>query len=102
MSLKNYPPVKDEGCRFANGEYSIERSADFVGGFKLAVLEKIRGSRHPSDKYASKHPPFSYVWFRCLDDGDSPNYSLALRICNFCKKCHREWGQPYYANRCCK
>ncbi len=44
--------------------------------------------------------PFTYGWYRTLDDTGSLYYSLACRITNICPTCLREWGQAYYANNC--
>jgi hypothetical protein len=87
-----FPPVNDKGCDFANGGWSVPRSADWLAKYGALISAKV-------GKDASA-PAFSYGWFRTLDDGGHVFYGLACRWMNVCKTCYREWGQPYYANNC--
>ena len=86
-----FPTEKDEHCNFANGGYSIQRSEKWLNQYKKVLKKIIK---------ITKYKPFSYGWFRTLDDGDSMFYSAALRVTNICPKCYREYGQPYYAINC--
>jgi len=86
-----FPKVKDEGCKFANGGWSVQRSQEWLYRYKAAILELV-----PACDYA----PFTYGWWRTLDDGGSMYYGVALRIEQVCPKCFREWGQPFYAINC--
>ena len=86
-----FPSVKDEGCKFANGGWTVQRSKDWLTRYKDRLVEVIGDI---------DYPPFSYGWFRCLDDGGSPFYGIACRTLNICPQCYREWGQPFFANNC--
>jgi len=89
-----FPPIKDEECKFVNGGWNVQRSKEWLEKYKLHIT-RIVNIEGP--------PPYSYGWYRTLDDGGSSFYPLACRVLNICPKCFREWGQPYYANNCdCK
>jgi len=88
---KKYPLVEDDTCKFANGGYSVQRTKKFYNGYKNTVIKMVN----------NRYIPMSYGWFRCLDDGGSIYYSVACRISCICKNCYKEWGQQYYANKCC-
>ena len=90
--LKKYP--KNDGLDFINGKYCVQRSKVWLDDFK-AKLEILVGD--------ITYTPFSYGWYRCLNDSDSVWYPIAMRIINTCPKCYKEWGQGYFANNCeCK
>ncbi len=89
---KKYPIVKAENkADFYNGKYSIQRSKSWYEEYKRDLLKII-----PRIEY----PPFSYAWYRYLDDGDSPFYQLACRALCICEVCYKEWGQQYYKENC--
>jgi len=76
-----FPKVKDEHCQFINGNWSVQRSQEWLDKYKAEILKLI-----PTCDYAL----FSYGWWRTLNDGNSPYYSIACRIHNVCSKCFRE------------
>lgn len=86
-----FPKVKDEGCRFANGGWSVQRSQEWLEQYKDRV-ESLVGK--------IQYEPWTYGWFRWLNDGDNPYYVAALRALQVCGTCYREWGQQYYTNHC--
>jgi len=86
-----FPPVVDEHCDFANGGWTEQRSKDWLDRYKERIIEAVGDIGYP---------PFSYGWFRYLDDSGSMLYGPACRILNVCPKCYREWGQPYHVNHC--
>jgi len=88
-----YPEVENEGCEFGNGKYSVQRTEEWFGLFIKDMLKEVESS---DISYA----PFSYGWFRSLQDGGHWQYSLAYRWQCICNICFKEWGQPYYANHC--
>lgn len=92
-----FPAVKDKTCDFANGHYSVQRTQGFLETYKALIFGFIK-----EFKQADKYEPMSYGWFRCLNDGNSMFYGVAMRILNICPVCFKEWGQQYYANHCCK
>lgn len=87
-----FPPIPDDGCNFANGGWSVHRDAAWLKEYKTLVAGMV-------GKDASG-VPFSYGWYRQLDDGGHGFYGAACREMNVCKVCLREWGQPFYANSC--
>ena len=89
-----FPKVVDENCEFVNGGWNVQRTKEWLRRYKQRIAHIIN-IKDPS--------PYSYGWYRTLDDGGSMFYGLACRVMNICLKCFREWGQPYYANSCdCK
>jgi hypothetical protein len=96
---KRWPEVKDTGCKFANGGWSVKRSAEWLENYKNDVVKLIRKYHRMS---ATEYKHWSYGFFRCLDDGGSRFYGISCRTLCICPKCFKEWGQPYYANECCK
>ena len=89
-----FPEVKCENCDFANGGWSKVRGDLWLLDYKNEVQKLVK-------KYdKNNYEPFTYGWFRCLDDNNSTFYRLAMRVCCICSKCYREWGQPYYADNC--
>ena len=86
-----FPEVEDKSYKFDNGDWCVQRDADWLTRYKKRV-ESIVGK--------IKYTPWSYGWFRCLCDGGSPFYDIACRVLNVCPICYREWGQSYYANNC--
>lgn len=89
---KRFPPVPDEGCNFANGGWSIQRDSTWIAEYKRTVSVMVGKD--------ATGVPFSYGWYRQLDDGGHGLYGAACRETNVCKTCLREWGQPFYANNC--
>ena len=69
----------------------IHRDEGWFESYKSAVLEIIGDIGFP---------PFTGIWYRCLDDSRNPFCSIAFRVLNVCKKCFNEWDQPANANRC--
>ncbi len=90
--LAKFPTKPDNDCTFANGKYNIPRTAEWVQSFTNAVKE-LSGDIGYSFK--------SYGWYRVLSDSQDILYPIALRLTHICPKCHKEWGQAYYANKCC-
>ena len=96
---KRWPSVKDSGCSFANGEYHKQRDEKWFNAYKEDAINTIK-KFHPSIVKDRAH--WTYGFYRCLDDGDSMFYGISCRTLNICPTCFKEWGQPYYANKCCK
>ena len=92
-----FPVVVEKTCDFANGGYFIQRSEKYFTDYKDLIIKKVKEFSEAGDSYT----PLSYGWFRCLDDGGSLFYGVACRILQICKTCYKEWGQIYYANKCC-
>lgn len=88
----DFSRVKDDGRKFANGEWSIQRSKEWLSEYKEKIEKEIGNLGYT---------PWTYVWFRCLYDGGHALYGEATRALCVCPKCYKEWGQPYYANNCC-
>lgn len=88
-----FPSIDDPDCKFANGEYFVQRDIVWLNSYK-ELIEKI------AEKLKIGYEPWSYGWFRVLDDGRSFLYGPALRYLQVCPACFREWGQQYYANNC--
>jgi hypothetical protein len=89
---KKFPTEKDPDLKFANGDWSIQRDVNWLVDYKKEIASIVGDS--------ISYEPFSYAWFRTLDDGDSPYYAIACRALNVCPQCYQEWGQPYFANNC--
>ena len=92
---KKFPKETNDPSRFAYGEVFVQRDKKWLDSYK-ALIEKIAKS------LKIKYNPWSYAWFRCLDDGGSFLYPYAVRVLNVCPVCYKEWGQGYYAKECCK
>jgi len=88
-----FPDTRDN----LRNEVFIQRTSQWLEKYKDAVLEII-------NKYESikKHAPWSYVWFRILDDGGNIFYKIAMRTLCICPKCFKEYNQPYFGINCCK
>lgn len=80
-----YPKV-----RLDNHEF-VQRDEQWYKEYKKDIEESV-----PDQGY----PPWTYAWFRCLDDGKSKWYGPATRILSICSKCYKEWNQTYMANHC--
>lgn len=97
---EKYPKVEEINCEFSNGKFSVQRSKEFIDGYadmlKKAVVETCTGR---TKKELEESSPYSYYFGRVLDDWNSVFSSYRLHC--FCQKCFKEWGQPYYANKCC-
>lgn len=85
-----FPPIKDDTCDFANGHWNVQRSEDWLKRYEKAIEEAV----------VNDCKPWSYGWFRCLDDSGDMLYPLAVRVINICLECFIEWGQPYHAIHC--
>ena len=93
----SFPKVEDENCEFANGAWNVQRNESWLARYKRVIVGAIKTVGDADGN------PFTYSWFRQLDDGGSMFYSYACRTLNICPKCLREWGQAYCANNCnCK
>lgn len=92
---KEFPKVEDKTCDFANGHYSIQRDEKWLVGYSSALYSILKQFNETS------YPFMSYGFFRQLDDEKSVFYGVACRTLHICSKCHKEWGQQYYANNCC-
>ena len=98
IAQEAFPKVVDENnakyCEFVNGGWNVQISKEWLRRYKQRIAH-IVNIKDPS--------PYSYGWYRTLDDGGSMFYGLACRVMCVCPKCFREWGQPYHANHCdCK
>lgn len=92
-----FPPVEQEHCKFSNGEYFIQRDREFYNAYKEAVSQAVAASGDAGDYKA-----WSYGWYRCLSDSGSIFVGIGYRKDCICTHCYKEWGQPFYANKCCK
>jgi hypothetical protein len=88
---KKYPKETGTGSNFANGGYSVKRSETWLQEYKRDVEKAVD---------ITNYNPWTYGWFRTLDDGGHHLYGVACRALNVCTVCYLEWGQPYYANNC--
>ncbi len=89
-----FPRVKDRDSRFVNGERSVQRDAMWLLAYKKAVENAVK----KTGKIDSL--PWSYGWFRTLDDEGNMLYGYALRVLNVCPICYTEWGQMYFRDQC--
>jgi len=87
-----YPKVEQESCDFSNGGWNVQRSKEWLDGYKAMILESL-------DK-KFEYAEWSYAWWRCLDDGRHWIYGRASRVLDVCPTCYLEWGQRYYAINC--
>lgn len=88
-----FPSIEDLNCNFANGKYYVQRGCIWLQSYKEFIEKEAK-------RLKIKYKPWSYSWFRWLDDGNSFLYGSACRTLNICSDCFREWGQPYYAINC--
>lgn len=91
---KEFPIPDDTDCKFSNGGWCVKRTESFYKNYKNCI-ESYIGFKHKID-----YPPWSYAWFRTLNDGNYPEYTLALRVLCICPVCFREWGQRYFVEHC--
>jgi len=96
---KKFPRVHQEGCEFTNGGFYVQRTKKWVEAFEREVIKETLKFEKKALKDAN---PNSYAWHRILDDYGSLFYCFSSRRLSFCRKCWKEWGQPYHANNCCK
>jgi len=89
-----FPEVEDVNCEFANGGWNVQRNKSWLARYKRVVAGIIE------EVGDADGIPFTYGWYRCLDDGGSMFYAAACRVMNICPDCFREWGQAFYANKC--
>jgi hypothetical protein len=80
-----YPKVDIKNDEF------VQRDEQWLKEYKKDIEESV-----PDQGY----PPWTYAWFRCLDDGKSDWYGPACRVLDICPKCFKEWNQMYYATHC--
>ncbi len=106
FSFWKYPP-KDEGCRFANGEWCYQRTnhkyLKFVDSLIKAINDYEPWIAEQYKKHGGlkrEHMGSGYMIGRYLCDGGSELYKQYGTMSNICPKCFREWGQPYYAINC--
>jgi hypothetical protein len=85
---------KEESIDFANGEWPIQRSEQWLEHYKDTAAKLVQIYNN------NNYTPWSYAWFRCLDDGESMFYGVAVRALCVCPICFKEWGQQYHANQC--
>lgn len=89
----DFSEVDDPELNFANGGYGVQRSKSWLEAYKADILKKLD---------IEDFTPWTYGWFRCLDDGGHKMYPAACRVLQVCPICFKEWGQPYYADQCMK
>jgi hypothetical protein len=106
FSFWKYPP-KDIGCSFANGSWCYKRTDVEYLRFMDALLKAITDYEpwiakqyKEAGGLTREHMGSGYMIGRYLSDGNSELYDKYLTLSNICSKCFREWGQPYYANKC--
>jgi len=87
----NFDSVDDPDLEFVNGGFFVQRSKEWLNEYKQWIEERIG---------PLSYTPWTYGWFRTLDDGGHALYGEACRALNVCPKCFKEWGQPYFANHC--
>jgi len=101
--------VKDSGCKFANGEYCIQRSSEYYNQLRDTIVLGIKKfDPRIARKFTEKNKdglevavnfPFGIIC-RYLGDGASIVQDYFLIYQNICPKCYREWGQGYFALHC--
>jgi len=89
-----FPRVKDSGSDFANGGWTVRRDEEWLDMYKQAVVNLVNRFKE------TKTTPWTYGWYRTLDNSDSMFYGVAVRVMDICKTCYREWGQAIYADHC--
>jgi hypothetical protein len=116
LDLK-WPLVKQKGCEFSNGGWAVKRDLKWLMGYKRDIEDVVLVWQHNQynayvksgiwKDYGLDEPhefnprkPWTYGWFRELDDSNGWPYRFALRATNVCETCYREWGQMYYAIHC--
>ena len=90
---EKFPSVDNTSCKFSNGGFSVKRDKKWLDSYKELIEKEAK-------RLEIEYEPWSYAWFRCLDDGSSFLYKFACRFLNVCPVCLREWGQGYYAKNC--
>jgi len=87
---KEFHHPEDPNLKWANGEFAVQRDKEWLEKLKERIVQS-----HKTD-----YEPFSYAFFRSLDDGGSWLYKWAIRVNNTCETCYREYGQGYYTTHC--
>lgn len=87
-----FPEVED--AHFTCGGVAMERSVEWLDAYKIHVASIVK------EYTDNNYEPWSYAWFRYLDDSNSKLYKVACRVNNVCPICYKEWGQSYYAIHC--
>jgi len=98
---------KDPGCKFANGGWAVQRTAEYHAQFKAALVLAIQKYEPKIVKefkekgYKLEDVIFASGWLgRYLSDSDSDIYGHLCDYGRICPKCYREWGQMYYTINC--
>ena len=91
QEVMDFSPVEDDGTNFVNGDWCIQRSAKWLEMYKTFIEVEIGDIGHT---------PWTYGWFRVLDDGGHQMYGQACRALQVCPICYKEWGQSWFANNC--
>jgi len=86
--IKKFPKIKDSN--FWNGGYSIQRNKEWLEELKKMIVDKAK----------STYSPWSYGFYRGLDDGGSWLYKWSGLVQSTCPTCYKQWDQPYHANKC--
>ena len=91
-------PIKDEGCKFANGYYFIQQDSVIVKKVRFDFLELVK--KYINHKWVEQtqngediHP--SWVSRLLGDYGIDPLCNAWYRLSNIDKQ-FREWGQGYF------
>lgn len=101
------PSEKGDSCKFANGGWSVQRDAIFRQKLILCILQAVKKHEPWIAKQFEKDGGLKPEYIsgfsglsRYLGDGESfLCYWDSLLAC-ICKKCYRQYGQPYYAINC--
>jgi hypothetical protein len=93
---RKFPKVDDTGCKFVNGDFSVQRSEKWLDSYKKEIVALVSMFK----QIPSEYKPTTYGWFRALGDSNSMFYDPACRVLNVCPKCFKEWGQLYFAKNC--
>lgn len=99
--------VQDDGCKFANGGgHRKWKKRDYEKLIKT-IIKAVELYEPWIFKQYDKHGGLKEEYVkggtflgRYLSDNNSPIYSWFCLQWNICTKCLREYGQPYYANKC--
>ena len=103
-----YKEDNDDGCRFSNGRYAIQRDEETYNKLLDSIIAMINKYEKWVLKYCYEDgitlqrehiKGYSYLG-RFLDDGHSPLYYWWGIQANICPVCFREYGQIYYASNC--
>lgn len=91
--LNNLPKIKDEDCKFTNGEGYIQHNPNIKKDLETDIVRLSNKYFKPKELFVK----FNYYLGRVIDDsGMSCLNKLSYKLMCIDDK-NREWGQPYFA-----